>query len=115
MRQSILGLGGLQVVITTILIWLLLMAFTDLAWQSTLAIGISLALSSTAIVLQSLNEKGLTNTQAGTNAFSFLLFQDIAVIPALAILPLLAVSGVELITEDHAESLLSDLGALTQL
>lgn len=115
MRQSILGLGGLQVVITTILIWLLLMAFTDLAWQSTLAIGISLALSSTAIVLQSLNEKGLTNTQAGTNAFSVLLFQDIAVIPALAILPLLAVSGVELITEDHAESLLSDLGALTQL
>lgn len=115
MRKSILGLGGLQVVITTILIWLLLMAFTELAWQSTLAIGIALALSSTAIVLQSLNEKGLTKTQAGSNAFSVLLFQDIAVIPALAILPLLAVSGLELVVDDHAENFMSDLGAIAQL
>jgi len=93
MHRSILGLGGLQVFFTTLLLWLLLMTLTNLAWQSALVIGISLALSSTAIVLQTLNEKELTKTQAGTNAFSVLLFQGIAVIPFLAILPLLAVSG----------------------
>jgi len=55
-----------------------------------LAIGLTLALSSTAIVLQTLNEKGLLKTTGGQNAFSVLLFQDIAVIPILAFLPLLA-------------------------
>lgn len=59
-------------------------------WQSALAIGLMLALSSTAIVLQSLEEKGWLKNEAGQNAFSVLLFQDIAVIPILALLPLLA-------------------------
>ncbi|MDG2090686.1 MAG: cation:proton antiporter [Gammaproteobacteria bacterium] len=93
----------------------MLTVFTDLAWQSALAIGLSLTLSSTAIVMQTLSEKDLTKTQAGTNAFSVLLFQDIAVIPILAFLPLLAVTGIDIATDDHAESLLSDLSALTQL
>src|SRR5690606_8601707 len=54
------------------------------------AIGLILALSSTAIVLQTLNEKGLMKTQAGQSSFAVLLFQDIAVIPMLALMPLLA-------------------------
>ncbi len=90
MRSSILGLGGVQVVLTAIIITAIAMAVSPLAWQSSLAIGLTLALSSTAIVLQTLNEKGILKTEAGQNAFSVLLFQDIAVIPILAFLPLLA-------------------------
>ena len=61
-----------------------------LSWQAALAVGLILALSSTAIVLQTLAEKGLLKTDGGQSAFAVLLFQDIAVIPMLAILPLLA-------------------------
>jgi CPA2 family monovalent cation:H+ antiporter-2 len=61
------------------------------AWQTSLAIGMILALSSTAIILQTLDEKGLMKTEGGQSSFSVLLFQDIAVIPMLAILPLLAI------------------------
>jgi len=62
-------------------------------WQTALATGLALAMSSTAIVLQSLKEKGWGETEAGRSAFAVLLFQDIAVIPILALLPLLAVAG----------------------
>ena len=60
-----------------------------LKWQTAVAIGMILALSSTAIVLQSLNEKGVMSTEGGQSSFSVLLFQDVAVIPMLALLPLL--------------------------
>jgi monovalent cation:proton antiporter-2 (CPA2) family protein len=89
MRGPILGLGGLQVGVTAIIFAGIGMTF-GLAWQQALAIGMILSLSSTAIVLQTLNEKNLTKTEAGQNIFSVLLFQDIAVIPMLALLPLLA-------------------------
>ncbi len=90
LRAPILGLGGVQVIATTILITAIVMLLTPLVWQMALAIGLTLALSSTAIVLQTLSEKGLLKTIGGQNAFSVLLFQDIAVIPILAFLPLLA-------------------------
>jgi len=90
MRGPILGLGGLQVLLTSMLITAIAMTF-GLVWQNALVIGMTLALSSTAIVLQTLNEKGLMKTGAGESCFSVLLFQDIAVIPMLAVLPLLAV------------------------
>jgi len=90
LRNSIVGLGGLQVLLTSLAIFATVLLFTDLAWQASLAIGLMLALSSTAIVLQTLNEKGWTKLTGGQNAFSVLLFQDIAVIPILALLPLLA-------------------------
>jgi glutathione-regulated potassium-efflux system ancillary protein KefC len=89
MRVPILGLGGSQVLSTTLLIGLAAMAF-GLPWQTSLAIGLILSLSSTAIVLQTLNEKGWLKTDAGEGGFSVLLFQDIAVIPILAVLPFLA-------------------------
>lgn len=91
LRSSILGLGGLQVSVTAILIMLLVLYFTNLSWQTALAIGLTLALSSTAIVIQTLNEKNLLKSEGGQNAFSVLLFQDIAVIPILAFFPLLSV------------------------
>ncbi len=89
LRKPIAGLGGLQVLITTIMITLIASLF-GLPWQQGLAVGMALALSSTAIVIQSLSEKGLMKTDAGQSAFSVLLFQDIIVIPMLAIFPLLA-------------------------
>ncbi|UTF59774.1 monovalent cation:proton antiporter-2 (CPA2) family protein [Gilvimarinus sp. DA14] len=103
MRRPILGLGGLQVVLTASLITALVMGVSDLDWRSALAIGLALALSSTAIVLQSLQERGLFNTPAGGNTFSVLLFQDIAIIPILALLPLLSnVAGSESPMESHS-------------
>ena len=92
LRGPILGTGGSQVGLTTVAISGIALAF-GLSWQMALAVGLILALSSTAIVLQSLAEKGLMKTPAGESSFSVLLFQDIAVIPMLAVLPLLAVGG----------------------
>ncbi|OGW54996.1 MAG: potassium transporter [Nitrospirae bacterium RBG_19FT_COMBO_55_12] len=92
MRGPILGMGGLQVAATTLVITLLARAL-GLSFQAALAIGMILSLSSTAIVLQTLNEKGLMQTDAGQSSFSVLLFQDIAVIPMLAVMPLLAMKA----------------------
>ncbi|WP_320177457.1 cation:proton antiporter [Roseovarius pacificus] len=89
MRHRLLGLGGLQIVLTTLAV----MAgaiFLGQPASIALAIGMIFALSSTAIVLQTLSEKGLMQTGGGRSAFSVLLTQDIAVIPMLALLPLLA-------------------------
>ena len=92
MRRQIVGLGSLQIVLCSLAVGGAVMAF-GLGWKPSLAIGLILAMSSTAIVLQTLAEKGLLRTEAGQNAFSVLLFQDIAVIPILALLPLLGTGG----------------------
>ena len=92
LRVPILGLGGLQVGVTALTLTAVAVAL-GLPWNAGLAVGLILALSSTAIVLQTLEEKGLLKTDAGQSAFSVLLFQDIAVIPMLAVLPLLAAGG----------------------
>jgi CPA2 family monovalent cation:H+ antiporter-2/glutathione-regulated potassium-efflux system ancillary protein KefC/glutathione-regulated potassium-efflux system protein KefB len=98
----ILGLGGAQVLVTSCFITVLILIFSSLVWQAALAIGLTLALSSTAIVLQTLNEKGLMKSEGGQNAFSVLLFQDIAVIPILAFFPLLATN--EIVSHNAHES-----------
>ena len=92
MRSPILGLGGLQVGVTTAALAALALAL-GLDWRTALAVGVILALSSTAIVLQTLDEKGLRATHGGQSSFAVLLFQDISVIPILALLPLLAVGA----------------------
>lgn len=89
MRRRILGLGGSQVVLTSLAIGAVSMLL-GLPWQAALAVGLILSLSSTAIVLQTLAERGLMRTEAGKGSFAVLLFQDIAVIPIIAALPLLA-------------------------
>ncbi len=89
MRARLLGLGGGQVLLSTAAIMGVAMLFGQ-PWTIALAIGLVLALSSTAIVLQTLNEKGLMKSDGGSSSFSILLTQDIAVIPILALLPLLA-------------------------
>ncbi len=90
MRHRLIGLGGLQIALTTALI-MVTGQMLGLAWPTALAVGLALALSSTAIVLQTLNEKKLMQTNGGRSAFSVLLTQDIAVIPMLVIFPLLAI------------------------
>lgn len=91
MRKSIFGLGGLQLILSAAAIGgiLLLLGRTP---REGIAIGLMLGLSSTAIVLQTLAEKGLMKKAAGQASFSVLLFQDMAVIPILALLPLLALN-----------------------
>ena len=90
MRHRLIGLGGLQVIITMLAV-MVGAIYLGFVWQTALAIGMIFALSSTAIVLQTLSEKGLMQTSGGRSTFSVLLTQDIAVIPMLIILPLLAV------------------------
>lgn len=101
LRVPILGTGGSQVLITAVVITGAALTFSDVHWKTAIAIGLTLALSSTAIVLQTLNEKGLLKSEGGQSAFSVLLFQDIAVIPILAILPLLSLSSGTTHDEHH--------------
>ncbi|WP_075217726.1 monovalent cation:proton antiporter-2 (CPA2) family protein [Mongoliimonas terrestris] len=105
MRGAVFGLGGLQVGLSAVMI----AAVAWLAGQAagpSLAIGLILAMSSTAIVLQALAEKGLLKSPPGEATFSVLLFQDIAVIPILAVIPLLGASGAPV--EAHAAPTLMD-------
>lgn len=101
MRGRILGMGSLQLSATALLAGggLLLIGFS---WQSALASGLALSMSSTAIALQTLREKGLNTTESGRSAFAVLLFQDIAVIPILALLPFLTFQTSTGVTGGHA-------------
>lgn len=101
MRNPIIGLGGLQVLVTT-LVFAGLGLLLGLAWQTAVAIALILSLSSTAIALQILAEKKLMKTEAGTSSFAVLLFQDIAVIPIIAVLPLLAIGASHHAGDTHA-------------
>lgn len=91
MRKPIIGIGGTQVLLTTVVIFALALLF-KLPWNVALVAAMGLSLSSTAIALQTLTEKNLLSTPAGNAGFSTLLFQDIAVIPMLALIPLLGAS-----------------------
>ncbi|WP_167609417.1 monovalent cation:proton antiporter-2 (CPA2) family protein [Maribellus sediminis] len=111
MRRSIFGLGGLQVLITALVITFIALAM-NFQVNRALAIGLILALSSTAIVLQTLSEKGLMRNTAGRSAFSVLLFQDMAVIPILALLPLIAKLGQP---ADLSETALAKVGNVASM
>ena len=94
MRHLIVGTGSLQLGVTTLLFFAIFLTI-GFTWQAALAVGLALSMSSTAIVLQTLREKGLEQTQSGRSSFAVLLFQDIAVIPILAVLPLLALASAQ--------------------
>lgn len=94
MRHKLLGMGGAQVVITTLLVTLFLLWFGNPGTVA-LTVGMLCSLSSTAIVLQTLTEKNLMRTPGGRSAFSVLLTQDIAVIPMLAVIPILALPPIQ--------------------
>ena len=92
LRKHIFGLGFLQVA-GTALVLCGAAYFVAPNWREAVVIGVTLALSSTAIVLQSMQERGFLKTPVGQSVFSVLLFQDISVIPILAVLPLLALAA----------------------
>jgi len=102
MRQFIVGMGSLQVIGTALVIFIACSLVMRWQWETTLIISLALTLSSTAIVMQTLKEKGLSKTSMGRSSFAVLLFQDIAVIPILAVLPLLAEGHVAGQTTNHS-------------
>lgn len=95
LRRSIFGVGAAQVVFSAAILAGLLM-LTDFSWQAATIGGIGLAMSSTAMALQLMRDKGMNRSESGQLGFSVLLFQDLAVIPVLALVPLLAGPG-----DDH--------------
>ncbi|MBP0636022.1 glutathione-regulated potassium-efflux system protein KefC [Cupriavidus sp. AcVe19-6a] len=94
LRRSIFGYGGAQLAACALVIGAAA-ALAGASWQVALVAGLGLALSSTAIALATLTERNLFGTPAGAASFGILLFQDIAAIPMIALLPLLAVEGAE--------------------
>ncbi len=89
LRNSVFGLGGAQVALTEVVIGTIAMA-AGFSWQAALITGLGCAMSSTALAMTSLSERGQLLTRYGRESFAILLFQDLAVIPLLALLPLLS-------------------------
>jgi glutathione-regulated potassium-efflux system ancillary protein KefC len=92
LRRPVFAGGGLQLAASALPIFGLALAL-GMRWQAALVVGFALALSSTAVAMQTMNEKGLAAAPVGRTAFAILLFQDIAAIPLLALVPLLAHSA----------------------
>ena len=92
LRREVLGLGSLQIVISGLAIGYYFHFYQD-SWKAALLIGMTFALSSTAFVLQLLQERGEIASRHGTTAFSILLMQDMAIVPLLAIVPIMSDTG----------------------
>jgi len=114
MRHDIFGLGIAQVAVTGLTLAGLTFAFGLEEWDGALIIGFGLALSSTAFAMQILDERGDTNTRHGQRAFSMLLLQDLAIVPLLALIPLLAEQAPEDTTSAFEDFLIA-LSAIAAL
>lgn len=90
MRQAVFGLGGSQVMLGGTILAAMVYFLAGFSLEVSLVVGFGLTLSSTAFGIQLLSEKNALNTQYGRNSFAILLFQDLAVVPLLVLLPLLA-------------------------
>ena len=113
MRKIILGMGLSQMALTTISMFSILFWIFNFSFNASLVIALSFSMSSTAIALQTLKEKGISKTKVGKSTFAVLLMQDIGVIPVLAILPLLAVKTSNAIgTNNTSNQVLISLGAI---
>ena len=111
MRQKLIGMGGLQVGLTMAAVAGAAVLF-GMAWQVAVILGMLGAMSSTAIVLQTLSEKGLMRTRGGRASFAVLLTQDLALVPILAIMPFLAQRGPAAGSVETAEGLAEPLFSL---
>ncbi|HSF45508.1 MAG TPA: monovalent cation:proton antiporter-2 (CPA2) family protein [Chitinophagaceae bacterium] len=107
MKKTIVGMGTMQLALTSIIIFSIAFGL-GFSWQASLAVSLALSMSSTAIVLQSLKEKGQLQSVAGKSSFAVLLYQDLAIIPILAILPLLATATV---ATEGSQTFIDDLPA----
>ena len=101
LRKLIFGAGILQLAATSVLLFGVL-KLTTLGWQAAIVISYGLALSSTAFALRLLADNHELATAQGKLAFGILLFQDLAIIPFLALIPMLAMPGAEAVANDHA-------------
>ena len=108
MRKTIVGMGGAQVLGTMVLSYFLFILL-GFDWKVALTFSMAVALSSTAITLQSLKEKGQFDSTYGAASFSILLFQDIIVILMLGMLPLLSTAENTTPSDDHSSNLLENL------
>ena len=113
MRHKLLGMGGLQVGLTVAVVALALLSLGQ-AWQVAVIIGMMGAMSSTAIVLQTLSEKELMRTGGGRASFAVLLAQDLAVVPILAVMPLLAISSIGVDAHATSEGMAQPIITLVQ-
>ena len=111
MRRPVFGVGGLQVLVSALLLGAAT-AMLGLGWKSNLVIGLGLALSSTAVGLQLLAERKELTTGFGRLAFAILLFQDLAAIPLLALIPLLGEAKAAAQSAPPAEAVLRALGMI---
>ncbi len=107
MRRAILGLGIAQMALTTLMLGGLFLSL-GWSWPVALTVGLAFSMSSTAIVLQTLKERGNARSIMGQSAFSVLLFQDIAIIPILALMPLLVAGSDRLSPESLSHSQIED-------
>ena len=92
LRREVFGMGSVQILVSGLLVASYISLY-DYSWQAALLMGLTLALSSTALVMQLLHERGDLATRHGTAAFAVLLMQDLAVVPLLAIVPILSDVG----------------------
>ncbi|WP_299722431.1 monovalent cation:proton antiporter-2 (CPA2) family protein [Devosia sp.] len=93
MRHKVLGLGVTQLVLTSVLLAVII-HFAGIHWNAAVVIGMALAMSSTAIAMQTVEQRDITKTDTGRASLAILLVQDVAVIPILAAIPILATSGI---------------------
>lgn len=111
MRRMLFGLGSLQMVVTGIVLMLGAMIIGR-SWQASLILGLGLALSSTAFVAQLLAERGELTSEHGRASLAILLLQDMAIVPLLALVPLLGPGGGETASGSLIERLALILAAL---
>ncbi len=90
LRKDIFGMGAAQVVLCGLALTMFLYSVTGLSWQAALVVGLPLALSSTALVVQILQERGIFNTGLGERSFAVLLFQDLSIVPMITIVAALS-------------------------
>jgi len=102
MKNRLLGLGGLQVAITTLIIVIMLLSL-GINTGAALAVGMAFSLSSTAVAIQIMQDRKILKTESGQSAFSVLLFQDVIVIAMIAVIPLLA----EVFVTPHASTIIN--------
>ena len=115
MRLHVFGFGGLQVVLTSLLISLIIYFGYSKSISMAIVVGIGLALSSTAIVLQVLSEQRRQSTQVGRLSLAVLLMQDFAVVPLLVSIPLLASGDTHSISKLLGLALLKAAGVLISI
>jgi len=113
MRRELFGLGWGQVLLTAAVLVPLLLYATDLRWQSAVMVGLGCAMSSTAVVMAILSDRGELSTAYGRNSFAILMAQDLSVVPVMALIPLLAHAAAQVPAQPLWQKVMSIAAVLT--